>query len=248
MSGARSVSSPSPCSCTRASRTNGVDAAVGTAPLAKGSSGTRRGRLRGSRPHPAGIIDPRRVDRARRRSGRLDGPPQRGIVSVRWVLMGRRHSPAVRVLIMAERGLRIASLSALRNGAKPVPGKDLVRCRRVLLLCQQCRSIEVPVPRTNGTTTPSARRMDVDRPRSVRGAQRRPRAGRSFRGHRRRIEVRKRSMADHRGRAPRAGRRPARPGARGSPERSGSCCNASQSVCASLYLRRSRSGDPPSAR
>src|SRR5215204_3382104 len=36
-------------------------------------------------------------------------------------------------LIMAERGLEVAWVSALRNGAKPVLGEDLVRCFGVLL-------------------------------------------------------------------------------------------------------------------
>lgn len=69
----------------------------------------------------------------------------------------------MRVLIMAERGLEVAWLSALRNGAKPVLGKDLVRCLRVLLLCQQCRSIEELVPRRQASNLKPSIRFHVAR-------------------------------------------------------------------------------------
>ncbi len=75
----------------------------------------------------------------------------------------RTRAPAVRVLMMAERSLGVACLSALRNGAKPVLGKDLVRCLRVLLLCQQSRSIEVLVPRRQSSNLKASIRLHVAR-------------------------------------------------------------------------------------
>jgi hypothetical protein len=68
--------------------------------------------------------------------GRRGGPSHRsapcelsiGIdVAARSPTGRRTRAPGVRDLIMAERGLGVACLSPLRNGAKPVLGKDLVR-------------------------------------------------------------------------------------------------------------------------